>query len=126
MTPEFTALKQSRWVKVHEPGQVNYDYTKDVINVVVGRCLAEVTYSTEKVKSCKDAAHWIFQSLEVAGAADIVARASEYVKAAAENANREVAVAVDDWNCEISRATDGVFRVRLEWTPDEPVIKKKA
>ena len=51
-------LKQSRWVKIHEPGNANFDEKDNIMDIVVGsnRCQAEATFT---VRSFRKAAYWL-------------------------------------------------------------------
>jgi hypothetical protein len=116
-------LKQSRWVKVHEPGQANFDEKENVMDIVLGdkRCRAEVLYT---VRSYRKAAYWLLKYLECAEAKALAAMIAEQINAAMSEANREspeVAVSGDDWNCEIERMSAMAFRTKLTWQTDEPV-----
>lgn len=51
-------LKQSRWVKIHEPGNANFDEKDNIMDIVVGsnRCQAEATFTA---RSFRKAAYWL-------------------------------------------------------------------
>lgn len=121
-------LKQSRWVKVHEPGQANFDERENIMDILIGagRCQAEATYT---VRSYKKAAYWLNEYLKAAEALQTLAdEVMEQIKDAAERANREdngISASGTGWNCDIERMWDGSFKVQLAWTVDEPVTKKE-
>lgn len=123
----MTELKQSRWVKVHEPGQANYEEKENVMDIRIGgnRCQADVLYT---VRSYKKAGYWLLKYLEAAEAAALLAEAAEQIMSAVNSADREdpdVTVTTDDWSCEFERMSNGAFRVSLTWQSDEPVVKKQ-
>lgn len=120
-------LKQGRWVKVHEPGQANFEETENVMDIVIGtgRCQAGATYT---VRSYKKAAYWLAEYLKAAEALQIVAdEAMEKIQTAADSANREddsVSASGEGWSCEIEKMGDGSFKVQMSWAVNEPVTKK--
>lgn len=120
-------LKQGRWVKVHEPGQANFEENENVMDIVIGtgRCQANATYT---VRSYKKAAYWLAEYLKAAEALQIVAdEAMEKIQSAADSANREddsVSVNGEGWTCEIEKMGDGSFKVLMSWAVSEPVTKK--
>ncbi len=120
-------LKEGRWVKVHEPGQANYEENDNVMDIVIGtgRCQAGATYT---VRSYKKAAYWLAEYLKAAEAMQIVAsEIVEQIQQAADNANRdddEVTASGDSWGCTIEKMGDGSFKVQLNWMVDEAVTKK--
>lgn len=120
-------LKQGRWVKVHEPGQANFEETENVMDIVIGtgRCQAGATYT---VRSYKKAAYWLAEYLKAAEALQIVAdEAMEKIQTAADSANREadsVSASGEGWSCEIEKMGDGSFKVQMSWAVSEPVTKK--
>lgn len=120
-------LRQSRWVKIHEPGQANYAEKENVMDIRVGgnRCQAEVLYT---VRSYKKAGYWLLKYLEAAEAAGLLAEAPEQIMNAVEGADREdpdVTVETTDWTCAIERMSSGAFKVSLMWQTDEPVVRKQ-
>jgi len=120
-------LKQGRWVKIHEPGQGNFEENDNVMDIVIGtgRCQAGATYT---VRSYRKAAYWLAEYLKAAEALQIVAdEIVEQIKTAADNANREddeVTVSGDGWGCVIEKMGDGTFKVQLNWTVEETVTRK--
>ena len=123
----MTELRQSRWVKIHEPGQANYAETDNVMDIKIGgnRCQADVLYT---VRSYKKAAYWLGEYLKAAEALQIVAdEMLAKIQDAAASTNREedeMAADGDGWNCTIERMGDGSFKVQLSWAVSEPVTKK--
>lgn len=123
----MTELKQSRWVKIHEPGQANYAERKNVMDIRIGgnRCQADVLYT---VHSYRKAGFWLTKYLEAAEATAILAEAAEQIMNAVESAGREdpdVTVETDDWTCAIERMSSGEFKVSFMWQSDEPVVRKQ-
>lgn len=123
----MTELRQSRWVKIHEPGQANYAETDNVMDIKIGgnRCQADVLYT---VRSYKKAGYWLLKYLEAAEAAALLAEAAERIMNAVDGADREdpdVTVETDDWTCAIERMSSGAFKVSLTWQTDEPVVRKQ-
>ena len=119
-------LKQSRWVKIHEPGNANFDEKDNIMDIVVGsnRCQAEATYT---VRSYRRAAYWLLKYLEAADALQVLATAADTIQAQADGAGKDddkVEVQGDNWTCEIEKMNQGVFKVRMSWAVSEPVTKK--
>ena len=119
-------LKQSRWVKIHEPGNANFDEKDNIMDIVVGsnRCQAEATYT---VRSFRKAAYWLLKYLEAADALQVLATAADTIQAQADGAGKDddkVEVQGDNWTCEIEKMNQGVFKVRMSWAVSEPVTKK--
>ena len=122
----MAALKQSRWVKVHEPGNANFDEKDNIMDIVVGsnRCQAEATFTA---RSFRKAAYWLLKYLEAADALQVIATAADSITTEAANAKREddtVTVNGEGWSCEIERMSQSAFKVRMSWTVSEPVTKK--
>ncbi len=121
-------LKQSRWVKIHEPGQSNFVEDENVMDIMIGtgRCQAEATYT---VRNFKKAAYWLTEYLKAAEALQIVSdEIIASIPAAAESANREddeVNTSGEGWNCGIVKMGDGSFNVQLTWNVTEEVTKKQ-
>ena len=120
-------LKQSRWVKIHEPGNANFDEKDNIMDIVVGsnRCQAEATFTA---RSFRKAAYWLLKYLEAADALQVIATAADSITTEAANAKREddtVTVNGEGWSCEIERMSQSAFTVRMSWTVSEPVTKKK-
>lgn len=120
-------LEQGRWVKVHEPGQANFDENENVMDILIGsgRCQATVTYT---VRGYKKAAYWLSEYLKAAKALQTLADdVIPQIESAAENANREddeISASGDGWTCGIEKMGDGSFKVQLGWAVNEPVTKK--
>ena len=119
-------LKQSRWVKIHEPGNANFDEKDNIMDIMVGsnRCQAEVAYT---VRSFRRAAYWLLKYLEAADALQIIAAAADSINAEVAGAGKEddtVTISGEGWNCEIKRMSHGVFKVQMGWTVSEPITKK--
>ena len=119
-------LKQSRWVKIHEPGNANFDEKDNIMDIVVGsnRCQAEATFTA---RSFRKAAYWLLKYLEAADAFQVIATAADSITTEAANAKREddtVTVNGEGWSCEIERMSQSAFKVRMSWTVSEPVTKK--
>lgn len=116
-------MKGSRWLKIHQPGQANFETSDNVIDVQLGesRCQAEVVYNTKVVRTFKKAAYWLFHSLTVARADklyEIISEAYEQVQREIEGFDKDAekfATAGDGWNCEIEKLSDGVFKTNLSW-----------
>ena len=122
-------LKQGRWVKVHEPGQANFEENDNVMDIVIGagRCQANATFT---VRSYKKAAYWLAEYLKAAEALQIVAdEAMEKIQSVADSANREddtVEVSGEGWLCAIEKMADGSFKVLMNWAVSEEVTKAQA
>ena len=108
-------LKQSRWVKIHEPGNANFDEKDNIMDIVVGsnRCQAEATFTA---RSFRKAAYWLLKYLEAADALQVIATA--------KREDDTVTVNGESWSCEIERMSQSAFKVRMSWTVSEPVTKK--
>ncbi len=114
-------LKNSRWTKVHQKGQGNFETHNNVMDITLGsdRAIAEVLYQTNMVRTYEKAAYWLFRSLKNANALEAVAQAAEEVQAKANEAGRddaEVAVSGEGWSCTIEKLSKGVFKVQMSWT----------
>lgn len=123
----MTELKQSRWVKIHEPGQANYAEKENIMDIKIGdrRCQADVLYT---VRSYRKAGYWLCRYLEAAEAAQLLAEAAEQIMAAVGAADRDepmVTVSTADWTCEIEKMGQGAFRASLMWQTDEQVVRKQ-
>jgi len=120
-------LKQSRWVKIHEPGNANFDEKDNIMDIVIGsnRCQAEATFT---VRSFRKAAYWLLKYLEAADALQVIATAADSINTQAAGATKEddtVTVAGEGWTCEIERMNQGVFKVHMGWAVSEPVTVKR-
>jgi len=125
-TNKMAMLKQSRWVKVHEPGQGQYDEHDNIMDILIGegRCRAEATYT---VRSYKKAGYWLVEYLKCAEAEQLVAEAADFIQQAVEQAGREdpeVKANGDTWSCNIEKLSDGSFKVQMSWAVNEPVTRK--
>lgn len=116
-------LKQSRWVKVHEKGQANFEAQDNIMDILIGekRCQADVTYT---VRSHKKAAFWLDKYLEAAGAADVLHEIAAQIQTALES-KEDVELNNEKWSLQIEKMDVKNFRVQLVWQPDEPVTKKQ-
>ncbi|MBR1760921.1 MAG: hypothetical protein IJ741_07055 [Schwartzia sp.] len=116
-------LKQSRWVKVHEPGHANYEAKENIMDILIGenRCRADVTYT---VRSHKKAADWMLKYLEAANAGQILHEIAARIEAEAEN-KEDLDLNHEKWSCQIEKMDQGIFKVQLIWAPGEPVTKKQ-
>ncbi len=120
-------LKQSRWVKIHEPGQANFIENENIMDIMIGAdcCQAEATYT---VRSYKKVAYWLVEYLKAAEALQIVANEIiTQIQEVTDNAKREdneVVTNSNGWNCEIEKMNEGNFKVHLRWLVNEPVTKK--
>ena len=116
-------MKGSRWLKIHQPGQANFETADNVIDVQLGesRCQAEVVYNTKVVRNFKKAAYWLFHSLTVAQADklyEIISEAYQQVQSEVENFDKDAekfAAAGEGWNCEIENLGNGVFKTNVSW-----------
>lgn len=120
-------LKQSRWVKIHEPGNANFDEKDNIMDIVIGsnRCQAEATFT---VRSFRKAAYWLLKYLEAADALQIIATAADSINTQAAGATKEddtVTVTGEGWTCEIERMNQGVFKVHMSWAVSELVTVKQ-
>lgn len=117
-------LKQSRWVKVHEQGQANYEQHDNIMDILIGesRCKADVTYT---VRSHKKAAQWLTKYLEAAGATQVLHEIAGQIETASENKS-DIDLTNEKWVCQIEKMDKGIFKVQLLWTPSEPVTKKQS
>lgn len=120
-------LKQSRWVKIHKPGQANFIKNENVMDIMIGAdcCQAEATYT---VRSYKKVAYWLVEYLKAAEALQIVANEIiTQIQEVTDNAKREdseITITGSGWNCEIEKMSEGNFKVHLRWSVNEPVTKK--
>ena len=123
----MTELKQSRWVKIHEPGQGDYDEHENVMDIKIGksRCQAEALYT---VRSYRKAGYWMLKYLEAAEATELLALAAQQIIDALESADREapeVTVETEKWTCKIEKLSSGAFKTSLLWKPEGPVTRKQ-
>ena len=119
----MTELKESRWVKVHEPGQANYEPKDNIMDILIGenRCQADVTYT---VSSHKKAAYWLTKYLDAAGATQVLHEIAGQIETASAD-KTDVNLNNENWTCQIEKMDQGVFKVQLIWASSEPVTKKK-
>lgn len=123
----MTELKPSRWVKIHEPGQGDYDEHENVMDIKIGksRCQAEALYT---VRSYRKAGYWLIKYLEAAEATELLALAAQQIIDALESADREapeVTVETEKWTCKIEKLSSGAFKTSLLWKPEGPVTRKQ-
>lgn len=118
----MTELKESRWIKVHEPGQGSFDTKENVMDISIGakQCKAEVVYT---VSSIRKAIGWTLTYLEAADAKSLLEAIADSVRNAAEK-NEDIDLQEDSWNLHVETMQKGVFNVQLNWIPAEPVTKK--
>lgn len=114
-------FKQSRWTKVHEQGQGNFERENNVVDITVGasRAQADVLYSTKMVRTFEKAAYWLLRSLEIAKAGRPVELAAASIRekaAAANKTDEQVTVEGDGWYCTIENMGGGEFKAQLTWT----------
>lgn len=117
-------LRGSRWAKIHEPGQGNFETKDNVMDITLGesRCQAEVLYNTKAVRTFKKAAYWLFHSLDSARASQlygIIAEAYEQVQSGVVDMDSEadkIEATGEGWNCLIESMGDGKFKAQLSWT----------
>ncbi len=128
----MTTLKQGRWVKIHEQGQVNFETAENVMDITVGdnRYQAEATY-TAGTRTYRKAAYWMLRYLGHAKAEEILALAAEEIQAKAAEAGSdaaEVVVSGENWTCKIEKMAPGVFKTEMTWTDateEKPAPKKR-
>ena len=123
----MTELKQSRWVKIHEPGQADYDEHENVMDIKIGksRCQAEVLYT---VRSYRKAGYWMIKYLEAAEATELLALAAQQIMDALESVDREapeVTIETEKWTCKIEKLSSGAFKTSLFWKPEGLVTRKQ-
>lgn len=118
-----STLKQSRWVKVHEQGQSDFEAKDNVMDITIGdgSYQAVITYKTSLVRNFNKAVYWFLRGLTNAKA-DVVAQlATETLTAQAANASKETAeitASGNGWSCEIVNAGEGVFKAVMRWTQE--------
>lgn len=99
-----SVFKQSRWVKVHEQGQSDYEANNNVMDISIeeNSYRAEITYKTALVRNFDKAVYWFLRSLTNAKA-DLVAQlATSELNNQVANANketREITASGNGWNC---------------------------
>lgn len=128
----MTALKQGRWVKIHEQGQGNFETAENVMDITVGdnRYQAEATY-TAGTRTYRKAAYWMLRYLGHAKAEEILALAAEEIQAKAAEASQdaaEVVVSGESWTCKIEKMAPGVFKTEMTWATaaeEKPAPKKR-
>lgn len=123
----MTELKQSRWVKIHEPGQGDYDEHENVMDIKIGKSChqAEVLYT---VRSYRKAGYWMIKYLEAAEATELLALAAQQIMDALESADKEapeVTVETEKWTCKIEKLSSGAFKISLLWKSEGPVTRKQ-
>lgn len=117
-------LKQSRWVKVYEPGDEKKPEQENVMNISIGEkcCEADVVYT---VRNKKKAAQWLLKYLESANAAQVMHEVAERIETEAANAENDLSLNTETWNCRIDKVQENAYKVRFVWMPSEPMTKKK-
>ena len=122
-TVKKSTLKQSRWVKVHEQGQGNFEAKDNVMDITIGdnSYQAEITYKTSLVRNFNKAVYWFLRGLTNARA-DVVAQlAADELTAQAANASKETEVigaSGEGWSCDIINMGEGVFKATMRWTQE--------
>mgnify|MGYP007070019101 CR=1 FL=1 len=121
----MTELKQGRWVKVHNPGQANFEERENVMDIVIGnnRYQAEATYTA---RTYKKAAYWLIKYLESAGA--VISQAAEQIAQQIETVGKDdelFTVSGENWSCTIEKMAQECFKAKLNWSFEEPVTPKK-
>lgn len=118
---EMKQFRGSRWAKIHQQGEANFEAQNNIIDIMVGegRCRAEVTYATSNIRNFKKAAHMLCQSLAFATRElETIVAAAEQIKAEADKATDDVAtlrINGEIWACEIEKLDKGVFRASMDW-----------
>ena len=116
-----STLKQSRWVKVHEQGQGNFETKDNVMDITIGEnsYQAEITYKTSLVRTFNKAVYWFLRGLTNARA-DVVAQlATDALTTQAANASKEtdeITASGNGWNCTVVNMGEGVFKATMRWT----------
>ena len=114
-------LRQSRWVKVHEQGQGNFETKDNVMDITIGEnsYQAEITYKTSLVRNFNKAVYWFLRGLTNARA-DVVAQlATDALTTQAANASKEtdeITASGNGWNCTVVNMGEGVFKATMRWT----------
>ena len=114
-------LKQSRWVKVHEQGQGDFEAKDNVMDITLGEgsYQAVITYKTSLVRNFNKAVYWFLRGLTNARAEVVAQLANDELTAKAANASKETAeitASGNGWSCEIVNAGEGVFKASMKWT----------
>lgn len=79
----MTELKDTRWVKVHEPEEANFESHANIMDILIGEeCQADVIF---RVPSYKKAVHYLGTYLSATGAAQILSEIAEQVANASGN-----------------------------------------
>ena len=114
----MTSLKQSRWTKIHEQGEANFEPKNNIMDITVGadRCQAEAVFTSTSTYA--KAAYWPIRFLGHADAEQIIALAAEEIQNRAANASRtdgKVEANGENWACIIEKLDKGVFKVQMNW-----------
>lgn len=119
-------LKQTRWVKIHEPGQGNYETKENVMDIAIGakRCKAEAVFT---VRNYKLAAFWMQRYLGTANAQKVVDLVEAAVSAELlAKPNEDICIETEKWSCRIEKLGETkAFKIDLTWAPGEKVKKSK-
>ena len=116
-----STFKQSRWAKVHEQGQGNFEAKDNVMDITIGEneYQAEITYKTSVVRTFNKAVYWFLRGLTNARA-DVVAQlAMESLITQAANASKEtmeITASGIGWSCTVVNMGEGVFKANMIWT----------
>ena len=116
-----STLKQSRWVKVHEQGQGNFEVKDNVMDITIGEnsYQAEITYKTSLVRNFNKAVYWFLRGLTNARAEVVAQLATDALTTQAANASKEtdeIAASGNGWNCTVVSMGEGVFKATMRWT----------
>ena len=117
-------LKQSRWVKVMEPGDAKPEEKDNVMNISIGEkcCEADAVYT---VRNQKKAAQWLLKYLDYANASQVMHEVADRIETEAANAENDLSLNTETWNCQIDKVQENAYKVRFVWMPSEPMTKKK-
>lgn len=117
-------LKQSRWVKVMEPGDAKPEEKDNVMNISIGEkcCEADAVYT---VRNKKKAAQWLLKYLDYANASQVMHEVADRIETEAANAENDLSLNTETWNCQIDKVQENAYNVRFVWMPSEPMTKKK-
>ena len=118
-----STLKQSRWVKVHEQGQGNFEPKDNVMDITIGEnsYQAVITYKTSLVRNFNKAVYWFLRGLTNARADVVAGLATDALTNQAANASKEteeITASGNGWSCEIVNMGEGVFKATMRWTQE--------
>lgn len=120
-TKKKPIFRQSRWVKVHEQGQNDFEVKDNVMDIKIeeNSYSAEIIYKTSVVRNFSKAVYWFLRGL-VNARADVIAQlATDELTAQAANASKEteeIAVSGNGWTCNVVNMGEGVFKATMRWT----------